>query len=283
LIREKINMPALLALLNLLLIIFTVKAAKSSLRSHYFPIKFSSVGQLVMDAAQFTKSHHLNKQRTIYQYPLYAYGLGVDIYNSEKVYQLYSVDKSKPSVTMNKGDILFWDAHFGPNESGLPLDTVLSDEHLRLVKAFFPKERIKVLGDNDFCAFIFKKSNDINPVKIFIDTLVKDTVVPIENEFPFLLRISQKNNSIEEDFNRMQIDYTSSIPETAEVYFVIAIKKDNNNVYYASERIAKGKHHVELDIPPIQKDELLEIQLYNPQQKQEGSINFSLIKKKIVK
>jgi hypothetical protein len=285
-IRININMPALIALLNLLLAIFTFQSVQKAFPPTYFPIKFSAVDKVVMDAAKFTKEHNLDKQKVIYQYPLYGYGLNIDIFDPQKVLQLYNVDKKTPSNSMNVGDILFWDAHFGPNESQLPLEEViLKDNHLSVEKSFFPNNRIKVLGDNDFCAFILRKRDSSIETTYQTNTLANDTVIEIIEEFPFLLRLKQVNNNFEiEDFNKITFQYQvlDSVLPTS-INFVVAIKRNDSNTFYANEPLNKITDKVNILLPPIYKDDMLEIQIYNPNKVKAGKISFTITKTMVKK
>jgi hypothetical protein len=239
-----------------------------------------------MDAAKFTKEHNLDKQKVIYQYPLYGYGLNIDIFDPQKVLQLYNVDKKTPSNSMNVGDILFWDAHFGPNESQLPLEEViLKDNHLSVEKSFFPNNRIKVLGDNDFCAFILRKRDSSIETTYQTNTLANDTVIEIIEEFPFLLRLKQVNNNFEiEDFNKITFQYQvlDSVLPTS-INFVVAIKRNDSNTFYANEPLNKITDKVNILLPPIYKDDMLEIQIYNPNKVKAGKISFTITKTMVKK
>lgn len=60
-------------------------------------------------------------------------------------------------MNMNNGDILVWDAHFGPNEGGTQLENLLNDSHLQRIKILLPDENFKVLGGYDYGIYIFKR------------------------------------------------------------------------------------------------------------------------------
>jgi len=234
-------------------------------RPQYFPIRFSEVDQVVIDAATYTKQHRLDEHKVVYQYPLFAFGLDIDIFDPEKVLQLYSVDKKQPSISMNVNDIMFWDAHFGPNESQLPLDTLFFDEHLAFEQSFFPKNKITVLGGYDFCAFILKKTEQPQMPVIVRDTLLSEIINSANEDFPAV-----KKTSVQRDyqaFNRIHFQCSDDVPGVSEkIFFVVAIKNEQEElVYYASEVYRAGKNEYQFLIPPVGANETLEIQVYNPQ------------------
>lgn len=58
---------------------------------------------------------------------------------------------------MDFGDILIWDAHFGPNEGRVSLEAIENDKHLQKIKSFLPLQKITVLGGYDYSIHIFEK------------------------------------------------------------------------------------------------------------------------------
>lgn len=71
-------------------------------------------------------------------------------------------DKIQPSNSMNWGDILVWDAHFGANEGGIQLEVLENDRFLKKEKSFYPVEKVIVLGGYDYSVHIFKKAASKN-------------------------------------------------------------------------------------------------------------------------
>ncbi|MCX6283633.1 MAG: hypothetical protein NTW31_05300, partial [Bacteroidetes bacterium] len=68
----------------------------------------------------------------------------------------------KPSSVkdIEMGAVYIWDSHFGPNECKIPLDTVMRDPYMRLIKLFRPSAEIFTLGDHPYEVYVFRK----NPV-----------------------------------------------------------------------------------------------------------------------
>ena len=66
------------------------------------------------------------------------YYLGADPYQKPALVHLFG--DAKYLDTIPAGSLLVWDAHFGANESKVPLDSLLGNHHQQLVKYFRPDE-----------------------------------------------------------------------------------------------------------------------------------------------
>ena len=59
-----------------------------------------------------------------------------------------------------RGSIIVWDAHFCPNEAKLPLENLLRNPDLVLLKAFIPETSLKTLEGYNFEIYVFMKANE---------------------------------------------------------------------------------------------------------------------------
>lgn len=109
-----------------------------------------------------------------YLYPYLPLLLDIDAFDNKKVadlWALYPHIKKAGIGNVPNGAIVFWDAHFGPNECGIPLDKIMNDPNFDLLKTFYPKERFTTLGGFPFTISVFEKRN--NP-KLPGETLLKE-------------------------------------------------------------------------------------------------------------
>ncbi len=53
--------------------------------------------------------------------------------------------------------MVFWDAHYGPNEGQLPLDRLMDNPGYKLVHLARPEKAFKVLGGYDYEICIFQR------------------------------------------------------------------------------------------------------------------------------
>ena len=112
--------------------------------------------QLVKKSAEYIRFNE--EGRKIYYFnPLLIHLLQINPYDQQKCNWGIS-DKTQPSNGMNWGDILVWDAHFGPNEGGVQLENLEKDPFLNKVKSFYPVEKVTVLGGYNYSVQIYKKA-----------------------------------------------------------------------------------------------------------------------------
>ncbi len=122
---------------------------------HHMPFKPERPQLLMLDAANYLNSEKLSSK--IYYFdPYLIHFLNIDPFD-QKLSNFGIADRQQPSVSMSDGDILVWDAHFGPNEGGIQLENLNNDPHLQRVKSILPDENFKVLGGYDYAIYIFKK------------------------------------------------------------------------------------------------------------------------------
>ena len=66
-------------------------------------------------------------------------------------------DVQEPQNQILPGEIIFWDAHYGPNEGQVPLERLLENSHFEQINVFRPEEPFQVLGGFDYEIYIFKR------------------------------------------------------------------------------------------------------------------------------
>ena len=69
---------------------------------------------------------------------------------------IYNIDK--PEDEAKSGDIILWDAHFSPNEGGIPLSKLKDNSNFKLIKEFKPDQSYTVLGGYEYAIYIFQRN-----------------------------------------------------------------------------------------------------------------------------
>jgi hypothetical protein len=64
-----------------------------------------------------------------------------------------------PYAELFQGDLLVWDAHFGPNEGEMELEKLLHHDQLRLIKWMMPNELQETLGGHPYEIVFFEKDS----------------------------------------------------------------------------------------------------------------------------
>jgi hypothetical protein len=130
---------------------------------HNLFLRADATEQLIKKSAEYISSNEPD-EKVYYFNPLLIHYLGYDPYDTSQC-NWWVADKQQPSNTLDWSDLLVWDAHLGPNEGGVQLESLEKDPLLKKVKAFYPLEKIIVLGGYDYSVQIYKK------VKSKIDSL----------------------------------------------------------------------------------------------------------------
>lgn len=97
-----------------------------------------------------------SETRVVFFHPMIAYRSGLNPYDTDHARQCWGLDAAAPATGLADHDLLVWDAHFGPNEGGTPLDLLLNRADLELVSVMVPDERMLTLGDHPFEVWIFR-------------------------------------------------------------------------------------------------------------------------------
>lgn len=123
-------------------------------KQHTLPFRWERPQQLMQETANYLRS--AEPAKIFYFDPFLLHFMGVDPFNST-LNNWGAGDRFTPSNTMAFGDILVWDAHFGPNEGGVALANLMEDPLLQLERTFIPAENFKVLGGYDYGIYLFRK------------------------------------------------------------------------------------------------------------------------------
>ncbi len=133
-----------------------------------FPLKADPTEQLIKKSADYI--HYSEEGKKVFYFnPLLIHFLDIDPYDVSKC-NWGIADKNQPSNSMEWGDIMVWDAHFGSNEGGVKLDVLEADPNLKKVKSLYPMEKVTVLGGYDYSVQIFKKSVNKNDTTVISDS-----------------------------------------------------------------------------------------------------------------
>jgi len=122
------------------------------------PVKQDGREKVLTEAAVWLKQNNFTTQK-IYYYDLYfIHQLNVNPFDQNVCFEKVP-DKLNPGLNMPEGSILQWDAHFGPNEGQLPLDSLINNPRFKLLQVFQPKESFKVLNGHEYEVYIFQKTD----------------------------------------------------------------------------------------------------------------------------
>ncbi|MGB0390992.1 MAG: hypothetical protein ACPGRC_04855 [Salibacteraceae bacterium] len=138
--------------LGMVTIVFIVEA----FTKREYPIPLGAEEKLYDKVAQFVNDQHLNENYIVYYNPYGAFAMKLDHFSWEDSRnQVY--DREMPSSNFPKNTIIVWDAHFSPNEGGLPKQNLFNDDNLTLLKGFQPEHPFDTWKGDPFEILVFQK------------------------------------------------------------------------------------------------------------------------------
>lgn len=111
---------------------------------------------LLRQTAEWVSQSEYKDQKVLYFNPLIPFMLNQDPWSQEKAVSLVQ-NKVDFNTEMMPGDIILWDAHFGPNEGGIQSDSLMKSPSLKLIMMFTPEFPFTVLGGYNYEILIFQK------------------------------------------------------------------------------------------------------------------------------
>ncbi len=153
-LKQKYEAKSLLAF-HVLFIGFSLHVINFSSRALPFPIKQDRIQELTTEAAQWYLDQE-HEGKVSYLDPYFAFKADINPFDEDGCILLWSLDREQPSRWLKPGDMVVWDGHFGPNEGGLPLELMMNDPRLKMVKHFEPDSFIEVLGGHKYEIYFFE-------------------------------------------------------------------------------------------------------------------------------
>lgn len=121
------------------------------------PVQQSAEQEMLLRTGKRVQELDTMGRYVVYQDPFIAYAAGLDPFASTPPRMIWSVEKSQVGLGMGIGDLLVWDAHFGPNEGKLPLERVMNDPLMRMIEMVVPTGYVDVSGEYPMEVYIFRR------------------------------------------------------------------------------------------------------------------------------
>lgn len=129
------------------------------------PVQLGPAEQLISVAGKWVHQTGLDKNRVYYYDPFYWFALDIDPYDQQKVWEVVP-NRQTPSKDIPDNSVILWDAHYGPNEGKLKLETLMNDTFLTLKKVFRPLQPFTTLGGYNYELCIFQKTSFPNNISL---------------------------------------------------------------------------------------------------------------------
>lgn len=137
-------------------VIFALFLIMVPFRTYKIPIPLKGEQRIVKRASEWLAESDYADQKMFYYNPFFCHFMKVSPYDEDRVKaKVYSPDK--PGKKIQEGEIVVWDAHFGPNEGRLPLENLMDNPDFRLLQLVRDKKPFKVLGGYEYEIYIFQR------------------------------------------------------------------------------------------------------------------------------
>lgn len=147
-------------------------------RIYPYPYPLSPEEETIKAAVAWFKTSPYNKKTVYYTDNNVPYYLGIDPYQkSPAVCHLFG--DAKYLDTIPEGSILVWDAHFGANESKIPLDSLLGNDRQQVIGYFRPLQPWITFGGHNYDCYITKTK----PAEKLADNwAIRDSILDVLDE-----------------------------------------------------------------------------------------------------
>lgn len=130
---------------------FTVAAL---VEAQHLPVKANAQQVFLEEAGVRMAQLAKDAPHVYYLHPYLGYASGLDPFGEQVRNHL---PNAAEMPTVEEGTLIVWDAHFGPNEGAVPLETFLEDGRLRLLDMMVPAENLNVLGGRPLEVYFFER------------------------------------------------------------------------------------------------------------------------------
>lgn len=125
-------------------------------RLYEIPVPLEGTQRIVKDASDWMLQSEYTGRKVYYFNPFVPYFLKLNPYeNAESCY--YIPNRDQPERSVREGEIVIWDAHFGPNEGGMPLENLMNNPGFRLFHLTREHEPFTVLGGYAYEIYFFER------------------------------------------------------------------------------------------------------------------------------
>jgi hypothetical protein len=152
-------------------IIFSIVILFPPFHRYTFPVPISSDMELIKTASQWLDDSEFRDKKFYYYDPYFFYYRNVSPYDESKIHGLVP-DRENPQTGIELNELVLWDAHYSPNEGGLPLDRLAESKYFRKIHVFRPRLPFKTLNNINYEIYIFQRIDPDNPPPALPDSVI---------------------------------------------------------------------------------------------------------------
>lgn len=125
----------------------------------YFPFKLGMEEKVVQAAGEWYKKSGIKNKKIYFLHPFLPHALELDPFDGNVMQELWGLDKEHPEKNIEDNALIFWDAHYSPNEGQIKLPALTGNSHFELLQTVKPGVDYITLGGNNFEVYLFLKKN----------------------------------------------------------------------------------------------------------------------------
>jgi hypothetical protein len=125
-------------------------------KTYRIPVPLEGTQRIVKNASDWMLQSGYAGKKVFYFNPFFPHFLKTNPYNSSQN-AWFIPDRQHPEKSVEEGEIVIWDAHFGPNEGGLALEKLLFNPGFRLIHLTRDREPFIVLGGYTYEIYFFQR------------------------------------------------------------------------------------------------------------------------------
>ncbi len=123
---------------------------------YQIPVPLGGTEVLVKEASLWLKKSEYFENKIYYYDPFFCHFMNLNPYDAERV-RAFVYNNQTPEYKIEQGEIVVWDAHFSPNEGGLPLERLMDNPGFQLIHLVRPEKPFRVLGGYEYEIYIFRR------------------------------------------------------------------------------------------------------------------------------
>lgn len=125
-------------------------------RFYEIPVPLVGEQRIVKMATDWLSESEYSGTRFFYYDPFFTHFMRINPFDDSlahaKVY-----NRTKPEIKIKEWEIVIWDAHYSPNEGGLPLENLMNHKGFKLIHLTRDKEPFTVLGGYPYEIYFFQR------------------------------------------------------------------------------------------------------------------------------
>jgi hypothetical protein len=129
-----------------------------------YPVSLGDTRKVIRKASFWVKENGYLQKRVYFYDHYFWFFLGLNPFDPDIVWEKLP-DDDIPSKDVPDSCVVIWDAHFAANDGRMPLEKLMKDSLMRLLKVFRPARPLQVMGGHNYEVCIFQKTSKKSDIR----------------------------------------------------------------------------------------------------------------------